>query len=203
VVLARKRPLIVVVDALDETSGDGDARRTAQRLLKPLATAGRTSGVKVLVGTRRGAGGELLDALGPQKHVIDLDTPQYLERDDLIDYVRRLLLRDGEPGAHTPYRGRPMVATRVAEAIADRAGSSFLVAQLASRFYADPDEVIDTSRPGWERRFPPDEVSVALARPNGRAWRFVAARYGAIRWRSPARSLRPRARLARTFGSAS
>jgi hypothetical protein len=158
-VVGCKRPVIVVVDALDEASGEGEARRTAQRLLKPLAIAGRASGVKVLVGARRGAGGQLLEALGPQKHVIDLDTPQYLERDDVVNYVRRLLLRDGEPDARTPYRRRPGVASRVAQAIADRAGPSFLVAQLASRFYADADNVIDTSRPGWERQFPPDVES--------------------------------------------
>jgi hypothetical protein len=63
-VLDRGRPLVVVVDALDEASGDGEGRRIAQRLLKPLAAAGREGGVKVLVGTRRGPGGELLHALG-------------------------------------------------------------------------------------------------------------------------------------------
>jgi hypothetical protein len=155
-VLAREHPLVVVVDALDEASGEGEARRIAQRVLKPLGAAGRESGVKVLVGTRRGAGGELLDALGPQKRVIELDTPKYLERDDLVDYVRRWLLRDGEPGARTPYRAQLAVASRVAQAVADRASPSFLIAQLASRSLADADEIVDTTRSGWETQFPAD-----------------------------------------------
>ena len=60
----RGRRLVVVIDALDEASGEGEARRVAQRLLKPLAATGRSIDVKVLVGTRRGPGNELLDALG-------------------------------------------------------------------------------------------------------------------------------------------
>ena len=88
-VLERRRPLVLILDALDEASGDGEARRIAQRLLKQLAAAGRKLGVKVLVGTRRGPGGELLQALGPDKRVIDLDRAEYLQDEDLVAYVRR------------------------------------------------------------------------------------------------------------------
>ena len=67
-----------------------------------------------------------------------------------------MVLRDGEPGARTPYRAQPAVAARVARAVADRAGPSFLIAQLASRSLADADEIVDTTRSGWETQFPTD-----------------------------------------------
>jgi hypothetical protein len=155
-VLERGRRLVVVVDALDEASGEGEARRIAQHLLKPLTAAGRSIGVKVLVGTRRGPGNELLDALGSDKRVIDLDLPEYRERADLVEYVRRRLLREGVPGARTPYREHPALAARVAEAVADRADPSFLVAQLVSGALADATRIVDTGVPGWENQFAGD-----------------------------------------------
>ena len=154
--LERRQPLVVVVDALDEASGEGEGRRIAQRLLKPLAAAGRDAGVKVLVGTRRGPAGELLHALGPDKRVIDLDTPRYFEHDDLVQYVRRRLLRADEPGARTPYAGKPALAERVAGAVAERASPSFLIGYLVSGALRRAPEVVDTSERGWAARFAAD-----------------------------------------------
>ena len=119
----------MVVDALDEAAGEGEPRRIAQRLLKPLAAAGHEHGIKVLVGTRRRTRNALLDALGPDKLEIDLDTPPYLEQDDLVEYLRRRLLRPDEPAARTPYRQQPEVAAQVAAAVAERARPSYLIAQ--------------------------------------------------------------------------
>ncbi len=152
----RGRRLVVVIDALDEASGEGEARRVAQRLLKPLAAAGRSIDVKVVVGTRRGPGNELLDALGAAKQVLDLDTPDYLDRADLVQYVHRRLRREGETDARTPYRAQPALAAHVAEAVAARADPSFLIAQLVSATLADAPAVIDTSQPGWENQFAAD-----------------------------------------------
>jgi hypothetical protein len=44
----RRRPSVVVVDAIDEARGEGEARRIAQHLLKPLV-----SSQKALVRTSR------------------------------------------------------------------------------------------------------------------------------------------------------
>ena len=132
-VLERGQPLVVAVDALDEASGEGEGRRIAQRLLKPLAAGGRDAGVKVLVGTRRGPDSELLRALGPDKRVIDLDTPQYFEREDLVQYVRRRLVHEGEAGARTAYAAEPALAARVAVAVAERAMPSFPIGYLVER----------------------------------------------------------------------
>jgi hypothetical protein len=155
-VLERKRALVVVVDALDEASGEGEGRRVAQRLLKPLAAAGRDAGVKVLVGTRRGAADELLAALGADKRVIDLDAPAYFEHEDLVQYVRRRLLAQGERDARTPYSGQPALAERVACAVANRASPSFLIGYLVSGALRRASQVVDTGERGWETQFAAD-----------------------------------------------
>jgi WD40 repeat protein len=153
--LERGRPLVVAVDALDEAGGEGEGRRIAQRLLKPLAAAGRDAGIKVLVGTRRGPDGELVAALGPDAHVIDLDTPEYFERDDLTLYILRRLLREGEAGARTAYAAHPALARRIALAVSERASPSFLIGYLVSGALRERGAV-DTSEHGWEARFSGD-----------------------------------------------
>ncbi len=157
-VARRKRRSVVVVDAVDEAQGEGEARRIAQQLLKPLVAGGR---VHLLVGTRRGAHGELLRALGSGYRVIDLDTQPYLEVADLVEYARRQLLREQEPDEPTPYRERPQLTDQVARAIGQRALPSFLVCQLASRRRALEGKPVDTTRSGWEREFP-DNVGDAM-----------------------------------------
>jgi WD40 repeat protein len=145
---------ILVVDALDEAEGDGEARKIAQRFLKPLADAGAQAGVRVLVGTRPGTEEELLRALGATSRVINLDRDEYFDRDDLVAYVRRRLLRDDDVQAPTPYRGQRRLAQSVAEAVAARAGRSFLIARLVSRSLEQQDRVVDVSQSGWELSFP-------------------------------------------------
>ena len=145
----RARPRVIVVDALNEASGEGEARRIAQRLLRPLAQAG----ARVLVGTRRGLHDELLTALGASRLVIDLDDERYLELDDLVVYVQRLLLREDDPDARSPYRGQVRLAQRVARAVAEQASPSFLVARLVGKSLSEATDVVDIRQRGWEQGF--------------------------------------------------
>jgi hypothetical protein len=144
------RPLTVVVDALDEAK---DAEEMAG-LLTRVAATGK---VRLLVGTRR----NLVEHLVDPGDALDLDDPAYLDPDDLAEYVRRCLLLEGDPDAHTPYRGQSEVADMVAAAVAERAGRSFLVAQLVGLALVKDEQVVDVTQPGWRERFP-REVGEAM-----------------------------------------
>ena len=155
------RPLIVVVDALDEAVTSTEAWSLATGLLVPLAQVRRA---KVLVGARRGPEGAFLRALGHRPTVINLDYPPYFQLDDLIKYTARSLRLDVDPSAPSPYRDDPATTAQVARAIAEAAEPSFLVAGLTARAYAHGAQVVDTSAPGWQQRqvFPVD-ADMAIA----------------------------------------
>jgi hypothetical protein len=155
--LERAQPCTIVVDALDEAV---EPAGIAGKLLRPLAADAAGTGVRVLVGTRPGREDELVDALGRGAVRFNLDQPPYLERADLVEFVRRRLLLAEDPTAVTPYRGQEELAGRVADAVADRAYPTFLVAQLTSRALVQAGEVVDVEAPGWRQGFP---VTVADA----------------------------------------
>jgi WD40 repeat protein len=140
----RTAPLVVVVDALDEAL---DPERLARQLLRPLT---RVESVRLLVGTRR----PLLVALGPGVEVLDLDQPTYLDTADLALYAERILLGAGDPAIETPYREKPEIARRVAQAVADRAHPTFLIARLVAATLAERAEPINITEHGWEEHFP-------------------------------------------------
>ena len=127
---------------MDEASG-AEEWATLSRLL-------RTGQVRLLVGTRQ----HLVNRLVDPNAVLDLDDPVYLEPDDVAEYVRRCLLLEGDPKAPTPYRGQAALATTVAKAVAERAGRSFLVAQLVSLALVKDQQVVDVADQGWRERFP-------------------------------------------------
>ncbi|MEU6511235.1 hypothetical protein [Streptomyces sp. NPDC046942] len=85
----------------------------------------------------------LLTACGHDARIIDLDCHPWLEPDDLSEYVRRRLLAADDPQTRSPYRNQPDLAARVAEAVAERAYPTFLIAQLVSRTLTDRDTVVD------------------------------------------------------------
>ena len=146
--LQRGTRLTLVVDALDEASGGG--QDIARRLLRPLAADGGPHGIRVLVGAR----GPLLTALGTSAFlVLHVDEPPWLEREDLAEYVRRLLLAD-EPSAATPYQGRLNLAGEVAQEVARRAHPIFLIAQLVGRALTRDPQPVDVTRKGWADQFP-------------------------------------------------
>lgn len=138
----RREPLRIVVDALDEAA---EPAAIARQLLQPLD--GMES-VKLLVGTRAG----LLAALRGAE-VLDIDTPEHADPHDIARYVEARLLRAGEAGQPTPYRGREEIAERVAAAVAEQAYPNFLVARLVVEDLllrgraADPDSPADMAFP--------------------------------------------------------
>jgi WD40 repeat protein len=145
--LDRNEPLMIVVDALDEAF---EPKTLARRLLRPLTTDGGRVGIRLVVGTRR----NLVGLLGANATALDLDDPAYLERADLSFYVRRLLLAEGQPDSRTPYRTQAGVVDRVANAVAERAYPTFLVAQLVGRSLAEASAPVDLNQPNWANRFP-------------------------------------------------
>jgi WD40 repeat protein len=146
---AERGGLVVVLDALDEARAPRDI---ARQLLVPLA---RDLGVKVLAGTRPGRDEELLASFGERAVIYRLDDPAWFDRHDLADYAAACLRADFDPDLASGYRTAPGACEQVAAAIAEAAGSNFLVAGLAARTRAD-EPVIDVSVPGWRarQRFP-------------------------------------------------
>ena len=161
---AERSGLVVVLDALDEAAAPRDI---AHQLLVPLA---RDLGVKVLAGTRPGRDEELLAAFGERAVIYRLDDPAWFDRHDLAGYAAACLRADFDPDLTSSYRTDPGACRQVAAAIAEAAGSNFLVAGLAARARADG-PVIDVSAPGWRDRqqFPADV---------GQAFDHYLARFG-------------------------
>jgi len=154
--VSRQRPFTIVVDALDEAV---NPYALALAMCK-LAAGTADAGVRLLVGTRPGPDRRLITSLGLPDDglaLIDLDTPAYLSRDDLAEYIRRRLLFIGLPHApgraDTPYRGQETLANQAAAAIADAAYPSFLIGQLASRALLVHGHPMSPHDPGW-LRFP-------------------------------------------------
>jgi WD domain, G-beta repeat len=146
---AERSGLVVVLDALDEAR---TPREIACQLLVPLA---RDLDVKVLAGTRPGRDEELLTAFGDRAVIYRLDDTAWFDRQDLSDYAAACLRADFDPDLASGYRADPEACQQVAAAIAEAAGSNFLVAGLAARTRAD-EPVIDVRAPGWQdrQRFP-------------------------------------------------
>ncbi len=140
-----------VVDAVDEAS---DPYRLIVELLEPLASGADRTGIRLVVGARRGGGGGLLRLFGSSAVVLDLDDPAYLDPHDIEEYVQRILMAEQDPQAATRYRAQPELASAVARAVAARAGPSFLVAQLTGLALIRSNETVNTAGPSWAEGFP-------------------------------------------------
>ena len=135
------REFAVVIDALDEASSPEQSRMIVSRILLPLAETCGPLGARVVVGTRRRDGrGDLLGAFGDAATVLDLDSPQYFEQADLVDYARATLQLKGDERLGNPYAQHD-VASAVAERIAVLSKGNFLVAGLVARVHGMHDEV--------------------------------------------------------------
>ena len=154
--LERPEAFTIAVDALDEA----DDPRALALALRRLASDTADAGVRLLVGARPGPDRRLVTDLGLSARdddpaLIDLDTPAYLSRDDLAEYVRRRLLLTDVPPApgrpDTPYRGREALAGQVAAAVADAAYPAFLIGQLVSRALLLRTQPISPRDPGWQQ----------------------------------------------------
>ena len=113
----RRKPLVVVLDSLDEA---GEAAASIARWLAQLADRGRAVGIRVLVATRPGGPSrELVRELGGNARVCDLDSGEFFEFDDLVGAVEARLV--GDPGAPAAYRADRRLARTVAVAVVERA----------------------------------------------------------------------------------
>jgi WD40 repeat protein len=138
----RDDDLTIIVDALDEAT---DPRGIATQLLRPMAALASRCRLRVVVAGRP----QVVSTLRGHARVIDLDSTDYANPADLVEYVRRCLLLDVDPEVPTPYRTDPELASRVAEAVALRAANSYLLAQLIARSLVQADTVADIGRHGW------------------------------------------------------
>ena len=164
------RPVVVLVDAVDEAS---DPYRLIVELLEPVASAVERTKVRLLVGTRPGGGQGLLRLFGASAVILDLDSPANLDVCDVEEYVLRTLAAVEDPQVATPYRNRSQVAALVARAVAARAGTSFLVAQLSALSLMAAEEPVDVGVADWSGELPAT-VGAAMerylreVRPGGR-----------------------------------
>jgi WD40 repeat protein len=164
------RPVVVLVDAVDEAA---DPYRLIVELLEPVASAAGRTKVRLLVGTRPGGDDGLLRLFGASAVIVDLDSPVNLDAGDVEEYALRTLVAAEDPQVATPYRHRSQVAALVARAVAARAGTSFLVAQLSALSLMAADEPVDVGVAGWSGELPAT-VGAAMerylreVRPGGR-----------------------------------
>jgi WD40 repeat protein len=159
-VASRRKPLVLVVDSLDEagTHGEGIAR-----WLRDLADRGRPVGIRVLVATRPGGPQRaLLRALGAtEDETIDLDTESYFLLDDMVAAVEGRLLRD--PDSPAGYRSNPDFTREVAAAVAHRAQPSFLIAWAGARELVRRQDVTSTADAAWVDALPTTTYEVMEA----------------------------------------
>ncbi|AGZ43225.1 peptidase C14 caspase catalytic subunit p20 [Actinoplanes friuliensis DSM 7358] len=146
----------IVIDGVDEAQ---DPEHLITELLEPLAAGAAAWRIRLLLGLRTGADRSLLRRFGPYLLEVPLDDPGYFDRADLSEYARRCLLAEGEPGVSSPYRKRPELAARVAAAVAQRAGTNFLIVQLTCVTLAALPEATDASPEQF-----PDSVGAAMER---------------------------------------
>jgi WD40 repeat protein len=169
-----ERRWVIIVDALDEAFSRGDrvgigallvelARRPWVRALvatRPLAAAGPYSPSSLL----RQFG--VTDGRAP--NLIDLDSADYFELDDLTNFTQALLSQVGQPypsparAAWRTYRADPGLSSRLAFAVATRAGRNFLVAALTAARLSEQDEVCDPATPGFSHASLPASLGGAL-----------------------------------------
>ena len=154
---AGRRPLVVLVDALDEAADPGGL---ISGLLSPLMTQCAGT-LRLLLGTRP----HLLTArlLGKPESgrylLVDLDSARYADPASVRAYIRRILLADDPlDSAYRPsglYRTAPSdVVNAVTEAIGQAAGSSFLVARITATTEATAAELPDPMDPAWRAALP-------------------------------------------------
>lgn len=148
--------LVIVVDALDEALETDRIARLIGQIADNLPK------VRMIAGCRSSV---LKDIPQHTRIVIDLDDPFYFNAIDMAQYIRRRLLEEPE----SPYNRKNELAETVAEAVAQRADKSFLVAQIISRTLTRSGEALDPNLEGWYELIPVDIES---------AFRADLARFG-------------------------
>jgi WD40 repeat protein len=152
----RDRPLVAMVDALDEAV---DPVHLAQRLLRPLIEDGM-GGVRLVLGTRRHVCDHLGTGWAERCDVIDLDGPDYADPTSMAALVRRILRQGDTAAADTQTGISPFtscsaaVLESVIAAIAEAAGQSFFVARILAATQASEPAVPDPADPAWRASLP-------------------------------------------------
>jgi hypothetical protein len=158
------KPVTIVVDALDEATGPDEELAQVLRQLEDPESDQRL--VRLIVGVRStggtGQGGtgppddagerpladRVQDELGvePGRERIQVDEAPWWVREDIVDYITRLLRLSPD----SPYRGAETgTVTVIADTVADAAGKSFLFAKIAAEQLAARDAVVDINDPAW------------------------------------------------------
>ncbi|QIY54457.1 ATP-binding protein [Streptomyces sp. RPA4-5] len=154
--VARDRPVTLVVDALDEAANPPDLLTGVLARLDP-DPARRL--VRLLVGVRSPGGphdsrtfrgllplADRAERLLGAGRRIRVDESPWWQQADVAAYVEELL---GAPGS--PYTDSPLTAAEVARVLAAEAGPSFLVARISAMSLAKRDAITAADDPRWLR----------------------------------------------------
>nr|WP_165975379.1 trypsin-like peptidase domain-containing protein [Actinomadura rubrisoli] len=170
------RPLVIIVDALDEA-----VEQDIPEIRAVLRDLARLDWIRVIVATRELRtsdpylpGGHLHGlgvTRGPDsQNVVDLDSDRYFEPEDLRAYASALLTQTdfAKPGpagaAWETYRQATSQCTRLAGEIAKRAGRNYLVAGMAAFQLAEDPVALDARSPDFDSSELPSGVGEALAK---------------------------------------
>ncbi|MEW2387863.1 caspase family protein [Streptomyces venezuelae] len=140
---ARSEPLVVLMDSLDEAL---DPHDTVEELIAPLIDPRRQLPLRLLVGARP----HIARLLPASASRIDLDDERHGDPRAVRAYTRKLLTTPGSVLCTAP----PDRVDAVAEAIADAAGRSFLVARITARTTARETRVPDPDDRRWRDELP-------------------------------------------------
>ncbi|MFD9717866.1 caspase family protein [Streptomyces sp. NPDC059076] len=146
----RTTPLVVIVDAVDEAV---DPDSLIRDLLAPLTDPSLDLPLRLLLGARR----QIVERRLPNAHRIDLDEDRYTDPSAVRAYVTKLLTDPASAVASRPAQH----IDGVAEAVAEAAGHSFLVARITALTLARDPELPDPLQLAWRDdlpRFPGDAM---------------------------------------------
>lgn len=110
---------VIAIDALDESLGAAEITRS---LLVGLA---KQANLRLLVGTRPDTSGpERFRGLGASARIVDLDSDEYFDVEDIVIYARKRFQDRGL------YIDQERDASAAARAVAAKSGKTFLIAKL-------------------------------------------------------------------------
>ncbi|MFI7387957.1 caspase family protein [Streptomyces sp. NPDC049813] len=139
----RTGPLVVLIDSLDEALAP---QEVVQELIAPLTDPERRLPLRLLVGARP----HIARRLPASAHRVDLDDERYADPAAVRAYTRALLTTPGS----ALVRAEPRRVDAIADAVAEAAGRSFLVARITARTLAREPQVPDPADQRWRDELP-------------------------------------------------